>query len=43
MCALHKQAEYMDTELLRHLMYKLEERGVQLNHYIYKLIDKNNK
>jgi hypothetical protein len=41
MCALHKQAEYMDAKLLRHLMYKLEERGVQLNHLIYKLIDKN--
>ena len=43
MCALHKQAEYMDAKLLRHLMYKLEERGVQFNQHIYKLIDKNSK
>jgi hypothetical protein len=38
MCALHKQAEYMDTKLLRHLMYKLEERGVQINQLVYKIL-----
>jgi hypothetical protein len=40
MCLLHKQALHMDAKLLRHLMYKIEERGVQMNHYIYKLLNR---
>ncbi len=40
MCALHKQSEYMDANLLRHLMYKIEERGVQMNNYIYKILNR---
>jgi len=39
MCALHKQAQYMDTKLLRHLMNKLEERNVQFNPLIYKILN----
>ena len=41
MCALHKQAEYMDAKLLRHLMYKLEERGIQMNNYIYEILNRS--
>ena len=41
MCALHKQAEHMDTKLLRHLMYKLEERGIQINNYIYEILKRS--
>jgi hypothetical protein len=40
MCLLHKQAVYMDSKLLRHLMYKIEERGVQMSHYIYKILNR---
>jgi hypothetical protein len=43
MCALHKQAQFLNTKLLRHLMYKIEERGVQLNHYIYEILEHKNK
>jgi hypothetical protein len=43
MCALHKQAFFLNTKLLRHLMYKIEERGVQLNHYIYEILERKNK
>jgi hypothetical protein len=37
MCALHKQSEYMDIKLLRHIMYRIEERGIQMNHFIYEI------
>ena len=40
MCALNKQSEYMDTKLLRHLLYKIEERGVQMNNYIYEILNR---
>ena len=40
MCLLHKQAVYMDSKLLRHLMYKIEERGVQMSQYNYKILNK---
>ena len=43
MCNVHKrcQAEYVNTDLLKYLMYKLEERGVMFNQHIYEIIKRS--
>ena len=38
MCNLHTQSEFMNSGLLKHLMYKLEERGVLFNSYLYEIL-----
>jgi hypothetical protein len=40
MCFLYSRCEHMNKELLLHLLYRIEERGVAMNHYIYKILDR---
>lgn len=40
LCALHYQSKFMDTKLLRHRLYKLENQGVKMNSYIYGILNR---
>lgn len=40
MCFLHSRSEHMNKELLLHLLYRIEERGVAMNPYIYKILER---
>jgi hypothetical protein len=40
MCFLHYRSEHMNKELLLHLLYRIEERCVGMDPYIYKILDR---
>ena len=40
MCALHHQSKFLDTKLLRHRLYKLEDQGAKMNSYIYGILNR---